>query len=33
LSSDGESISVQTNAKSGVVGKERVWKTVFEKAG
>lgn len=33
LSSDGKSISVQTNAKAGVVGEERSWKTVFYKAG
>lgn len=33
LSNDGKSITVQTNAKSGVVGQERAWKTVFEKAG
>jgi hypothetical protein len=31
LSNDGRSISVQTNAKSGVVGEERVWNTVFNK--
>lgn len=31
LSSDGESISVQTNAKSNSIGNERSWKTVFDK--
>ncbi|MGY3211365.1 hypothetical protein [Mucilaginibacter sp. HD30] len=31
LSNDGRSISVQTNAKSGVVGEERSWKSVFYK--
>lgn len=32
LSNDGKSITVQTNAKSGVVGEERSWKTMFYKA-
>ena len=31
LSDDGKSISVQTNAKSNLIGKERSWKTVFDK--
>lgn len=31
LSDDGESISVQTNAKSNLFGDERSWKTVFER--
>jgi len=31
LSNDGKSITVKTNAKSGVVGEERVWNTVFDK--
>lgn len=31
LSDDGESISVQTNAKSNLYGNERSWKTVFER--
>ncbi|HJP64546.1 MAG TPA: hypothetical protein VJ844_13960 [Mucilaginibacter sp.] len=32
LSNDGKSISVQANAKSNLIGSERSWKTVFEKA-
>jgi len=32
LSNDGESISVQANAKSNLWGGERSWKTVFDKA-
>lgn len=32
LSNDGKSISVQTNAKSNLLGDERSWKTVFDKA-
>lgn len=32
LSNDGKSISVQANAKSNLVGGERSWKTVFDKA-
>jgi len=31
LSNDGKSISIQTNAKSNLVGADRSWKTVFEK--
>ena len=31
LSNDGKSISVQTNAKSSLIGEERSWKTVFHK--
>jgi hypothetical protein len=33
LSNDGKSITVQTNAKSVIVGEERSWITVFAKAG
>ncbi|HLY71797.1 MAG TPA: hypothetical protein VKR53_18815, partial [Puia sp.] len=32
LSKDGQSISVQANAKSTFGGVERSWKTVFDKA-
>ena len=33
LSSDGKSITVQTNAKSTLIGNDRSWKTVFHKVG
>lgn len=33
LSNDGQSISVQTNAKSSLIGSERSWNTVFNKVG